>query len=114
MFQLARLRSERARVLALLSVSASLLLLVLLRGGVSVAQGHRGEAWPFACSPCADDGVPGFMAEICRAGTRLQPRASGRSVDTNIFIESLLRQSPYSSLSIHCLLVLSGRSRHRL
>src|SRR5262245_32319017 len=46
-FQLAKLRSERTRVYALLGVLGSLLLLVLVRGCISLSQGRRGEAWPF-------------------------------------------------------------------
>jgi serine phosphatase RsbU (regulator of sigma subunit) len=47
-FQQAILRSERARAIALIAVFGTLLSLVLVRGGVSLAQGHRGEVWPFA------------------------------------------------------------------
>src|SRR5271157_750479 len=48
-FRVAELRSESARVTALLSVFASLLAtLVLSRGIMSLMQEHRGAAWPFA------------------------------------------------------------------
>ena len=56
-FQQATLRSERARVLALLGVFGSLLVLVLIRGGMSLAQGHRGEAWPFRSAPRCHDSL---------------------------------------------------------
>lgn len=47
-FEIAELRSERNRVGALLGVLGGLLALVLVRAGMSWAEGHRGEAWPFA------------------------------------------------------------------
>jgi serine phosphatase RsbU (regulator of sigma subunit) len=47
-FQRAELRSECARVSALLVFFGSLLALVLVRGIVSLADGRQGEAWPFA------------------------------------------------------------------
>jgi len=47
-FREAELRSERTRVKVLLGVLASLLVLILIRAGVSLAQGHTGQAWPFA------------------------------------------------------------------
>lgn len=47
-FRLAELRSEWTRVRTLLGVFAGLLVLIVLRGVISLAGGHRGEAWPFA------------------------------------------------------------------
>src|SRR5436309_3566977 len=47
-FRLAELRSECARVIAVLGVFGTLLVLVLIRGIASLAAGFRGEAWPFA------------------------------------------------------------------
>jgi len=88
-FQLAILRSERARVLALLGVFGSLLVLVLIRGGMSLAQGHRGEAWPFAL-------LLAVMTAYEALWLRFVGRAigSGRDVSpaswkASIFVESL-------------------------
>ena len=47
-FEQAILRSERVRAIALIAVFGTLMSLVFVRGGISVAQGHQGEAWPFA------------------------------------------------------------------
>jgi serine phosphatase RsbU (regulator of sigma subunit) len=47
-FEQAELQSEFTRIKVLLCVLASLLALVLIRGFVSLAQGERGETWPFA------------------------------------------------------------------
>ena len=89
-FQLARLRSERTRVYALLGVLGSLLLLVLVRGGISLAQGRRGEAWPFV-----------LLLALMTAYEALWLRFVGRAIDSgqeistatwvaSIAIESLL------------------------
>jgi serine phosphatase RsbU (regulator of sigma subunit) len=88
-FQLARLRSERARVLTLLGVFGGLLLLVLIRGGMSLLQGYRGEAWPFAILLAA-------MIAYEVLWLRFVDRAIERSLEVptatwtrNIFVESL-------------------------
>jgi len=47
-FRQAELRSELARVGTLLGVLAGLLVLVVVRGAASLAQGLRGQVWPFA------------------------------------------------------------------
>ena len=47
-FKAAELRSEWTRVAALLAVFGGLFALVLIRGGLSLAAGRHGEAWPFA------------------------------------------------------------------
>ena len=70
-FQLARLRSERTRVYALLGVLGSLLLLVLVRGGISLAQGRRGEAWPFV-----------LLLALMTAYEALWLRFVGRAIDS--------------------------------
>ncbi len=67
-FQLARLRSERARVLTFLGVFGSLLSLVLIRGGMSLAQGYRGEAWPFAILLAAMITYEVFWLKFVRPG----------------------------------------------
>ena len=46
-FQEAELRSERARVNALLRVFAGVLVVVLIRGAVSLIEGQRSVVWPF-------------------------------------------------------------------
>jgi serine phosphatase RsbU (regulator of sigma subunit) len=89
-FQQARLRSERARVLALLSVCASLLLLVLIRGSISLTLGQRGAAWPFALLLA---GATVYEALWLRFVTRAIN--SGREISTatwiaNIFLELLI------------------------
>src|SRR4051794_13731621 len=47
-YQLAELRSELARISALLGAFGILLAVLLIRGAASFAGGHRGEPWPFA------------------------------------------------------------------
>ncbi len=47
-FQLAELQSECTRVAALLGVLGCFLAVMLIRGGLSLAEGYRGEVWPFA------------------------------------------------------------------
>ena len=108
-FQLATLRSERARVLALLGVFGSLLVLVLIRGGMSLAQGHRGEAWPFA-----------LLLAVMTAYEALWLRFVGRAIDSgreistaiwtaNIFVESLFPTAALFCRSTHRLSVRTGR-----
>ena len=89
-FRSATLRSERARVLALIAVSASLLVLVLVRGAFSLVHGHRGEAWPFAVLLAA---MMAYEVAWLRYVTRTLN--SGKDVPrrlwvANILIESLL------------------------
>ena len=92
-FQQATLRSERARVLALLGVFGSLLVLVVIRGGMSLAQGRRGEAWPFA-----------LLLAVMTAYEALWLRFVGRAIGSrreisittwtaSIFVESLFATS---------------------
>ena len=89
-FQLVELRSERVRVQSLLAVLASLLLLVFIRGGISLAQGYRGQAWPFALL------LAGFAAyEFAWLQRVKQALSSGhglsrRTWTASIFFESLL------------------------
>ncbi len=66
-FRQAELRSERARVGAVLLVLAGMLVLVLVRGVASLAQGQRGEVWPFALLLAIMTGYEtGWMAYIRR------------------------------------------------
>src|SRR5882724_548062 len=92
-FHLAELRSECARVTAVLGAFGSLLALVLIRAVMSLAEGHRGEAWPFALLLAAMTAYEaGWLRFVRRAIT------SGRTVTwsawlANIFIEALLPTS---------------------
>ena len=94
-FQQATLRSERARVLALLGVFGSLLVLVLIRGGMSLAQGHRGEAWPFAL-------LLAVMTAYEALWLRFVGRAigSGREVSTTIWTASIFVESLFATAAI--------------
>ncbi|MGA7409644.1 MAG: SpoIIE family protein phosphatase, partial [Bryobacteraceae bacterium] len=90
-FRAAELRSECARVMALLSVFAGLLAtLVLSRGIMSLMQEHRGAGWPFV-------GLLAAMTAYEVVWLRFVKRAIGsrREISTatwtgSIFIESLL------------------------
>ncbi len=46
-FHVAEMRSEQARIKAVLSFCISLFILMLIRGVMALAAGVRGEAWPF-------------------------------------------------------------------
>jgi serine phosphatase RsbU (regulator of sigma subunit) len=89
-FHLAELRSERARVGALLIVLGSLLTLVLLRGVISLAGGHPGQAWPFALLLAAVLAYElpwlRFIKRVIHAGGELSRTTWG----LNIFVESLV------------------------
>jgi serine phosphatase RsbU (regulator of sigma subunit) len=89
-FQLAQLRSERARVRALLIVFGALLLLVLLRGVMTLAQGHRGEAWPFALLLAMMTGYEAFWLRLVERTIASTQEFSNATWITNVFIESLL------------------------
>jgi serine phosphatase RsbU (regulator of sigma subunit) len=82
------LRSERARVLALAGAFGALFVLVLVRGGVSLAQGHRGEAWPFAV-------LLGLMTVYEVLWHRFVTRAieSGREISTGAWRSSIAVES---------------------
>ena len=82
------LRSERARVLALAGAFGALFVLVLVRGGVSLAQGHRGEAWPFAV-------LLGLMTGYEALWLRFVARAieSGREISSAAWISSIAVES---------------------
>lgn len=89
-FQLATLRSERVRVLALLGVLGSSLVVVLARGAISLAQGNRGEAWPFVLLLAAMTAYEARWLRFVDGAI-----SSGREITTatwtaSIFFESLL------------------------
>lgn len=89
-FQLAELRSERVRIKTVFGVFGILLVLVLARGLMSLAEGYRGEAWPFAILLAAMT-----VYESLRLRSIEQALASGAPLSTanrtvNLFAESLL------------------------
>ncbi len=89
MFKEAELRSEWARVGALLAAFAALFVLVLIRGALSFAAGGRGEAWPFALLLAVMTAY-----ELARLRYVKQTIVLGRAVSQaswafNIFVESL-------------------------
>ena len=89
-FQLAELRSECARVTALLGVFASLLALTLIRGLVSIMHGHTGAAWPFALLLTGMTAYELQWRRLVQRAIRLNLNFSTRAWATNILIESLL------------------------
>jgi len=89
-FQTAKIRAEWARVAALLGVFAGLLALVLIRGFLSLAAGHRGEAWPFILLLAAMTSYELARLRIIRQAIALGRRVSRARWIFNIFIESLL------------------------
>ena len=89
-FQLARLRSERARVLTLLGVFGSLFLLVLIRGGMSLLQGYRGEAWPFAILLAAMIAYEVFWLKFVDQAIERSLEIPTATWTKNILVESLL------------------------
>jgi len=89
-FQQAKLRSEATRVRGFLVLLGGLLALILIRAIASVAQGRRGEAWPFAVAVA-------LMAAYETIWLRFIIRSieSGRVIShttwrLSIFVESLL------------------------
>jgi serine phosphatase RsbU (regulator of sigma subunit) len=89
-FRLAELRSEWVRVSALLGVFGSLLVLVLVRGVMSVAEGHRGEAWPFALLLAVITAYEVAWLRFVKRAIRSSRGISRATWIANIFAESLL------------------------
>jgi serine phosphatase RsbU (regulator of sigma subunit) len=89
-FQQAELRSERARVGALLGVLGSLLALVLIRGAASLAQGHSGEAWPFALLLAAMIGYEAAWLLYVRRAIRSGWSISRGGWRSGVIVETLL------------------------
>ena len=89
-FQLAMLRSERARVRALLGVFASLLVLVLIRGAISLTKGYRGEAWPFVLLLAAMTTYEALWLRFISRAISSCRKVSRATWTANIFLESLL------------------------
>jgi serine phosphatase RsbU (regulator of sigma subunit) len=89
-FHLAELRSEKARVAALLGVFGALLLLVLIRGGMSLAEGRHGEAWPFAVLLAVMTTYEAVWWRFVSQATRSSRRISKSTWAASTFVESLL------------------------
>lgn len=89
-FHLAELRSESARVAALLGVFGALLLLILIRGVISLAEGHRGEAWPFAVLLAVMTAYEAVWLRFVKQATRSSRKISKSTWAASIFVESLL------------------------
>jgi serine phosphatase RsbU (regulator of sigma subunit) len=89
-FQDAQLRSERTRIVALISVFGGLLALVLIRGAISVAEGHRGEAWPFAALLALMTLYEVAWLRFIRRAISCGRRVSIAAWTANVFVESLL------------------------
>ena len=89
-FQLAELRSECVRITALLGVFGALLVLVLLRALMSLAEGLRGEAWPFALLLAAMTAYEAQRLRSVRQALVTKAVVSRTSRIVNVFVESLL------------------------
>jgi len=89
-FKLAELRSESVRVRAILIAFAGLLVLILIRGIASLAQGHRGEAWPFALLLAAATVYEVLWLKFVRQAVRSNEEVSTAAWAVNIILESLL------------------------
>jgi serine phosphatase RsbU (regulator of sigma subunit) len=89
-FQLAQLRSECARVKTLLSVFAGLLAVVLVRGLISLAEGHRGETWPFALLLALITAYEVLWLRIVRRAISSKQDVSRGMWTSNTFIECLV------------------------
>ncbi len=89
-FLLAELRSESVRVRTLLAVFAGLLVLVLIRGAISLAHGHRGEAWPFVALLAGMTAYEVIWLRFVRRAVQSNMVVSRSRWSANIFVESLL------------------------
>lgn len=89
-FQQAELRSENTRVVTLLAVLGSLLAVVLVRGVATLAQGHRGETWPFALLLLVALGYGAAWLRFIRQTTQREGSISSRMWKFSVFAESLL------------------------
>ncbi len=89
-FRLAEMRSECIRVKALLSVLVSLFALVLIRAGLSLAQGHTGQAWPFAVLLAATATYELVWLTFVKQALSRNREVSKNTWMAGIFVESLL------------------------
>ena len=113
-YRLAELRSELARISALFVAFGILLAVLLIRGVVSLADGHRGETWPFAVLLAAS-----AIYELGSFSVVRRALKSGRSISRvswgfNIIVESalptaaLFLQTHTSFLSLRSTLTAPG------
>ena len=108
-FRVAELRSECARVKALLSVFASLLAtLVLSRGIMSLMQEHRGTAWPFAVLLAAITAYEVVWLKFVTRAIDSDREISTATWTGSIFIESLL---PTIAVSLQLYTAFPGPGR---
>ena len=89
-FKTAELRSEWVRVATLLGVFAGFLALIAARASLSWAQGHRGEAWPFALLLAAITIFEVLWLRAVKHTLALGQTVSRGRWTTNILVESLL------------------------
>jgi serine phosphatase RsbU (regulator of sigma subunit) len=89
-FQLAHLRSECARVTALLTAFACLLAVILIRAVLSAVEGHRGEAWPFALLLAAAGAYEAVWLRFVRRAIESKRTIRPGAWTANVFAETLL------------------------
>jgi serine phosphatase RsbU (regulator of sigma subunit) len=89
-FKTAELRSEWVRVATLLGVFAGFLALIAARASLSWAQGHRGEAWPFALLLAAITIYEVLWLRAVKHTLALGQTVSRGRWTTNLLVESLL------------------------
>jgi len=89
-FQMAELRSERVRVRVLLWLFASLLVVISIRAGLSLAEGYVGGSWPFALFLAAFTAYETVWLGLVTRAIRFDEQISQATWTANIFIESLL------------------------
>ncbi len=93
--QAAALRSECARVVALLTAFVGLLAVLLIRGVLSLSSGHRGEAWPFAV-------LLAVMAayELVWLRAVKQAIATGRTIPRSAWMLNILIESMNPTIAL--------------
>ena len=89
-FRLEELHSECTRVAALLGVLGSLFVVVLIRGGMALAHGRHGEAWPFALVLAIMMGYEVAWLRFVRRAIEANTVVSRSGWMATIFAESLL------------------------
>jgi serine phosphatase RsbU (regulator of sigma subunit) len=107
-FRAAQLRSELNRVKVLLSVFAIFLALIVLRAVISLAQGYRGEAWPFAALLAAATGYEAAWLRFVRRTVSSGKEVSNTTWTASILAESLL---PTIALCLQAHTTFMGPSR---
>jgi len=94
-FEQAELRSECARVGAVLAVLGGLLALALVRGVASLAQGRRGEVWPFVLLLAVMIGYEATRLRYVRGAIR-----SGRSVSRGTWISTVVIETSLPTVAL--------------